>query len=273
MDTQRGRFQLSCLSNLQIKIFADGADLAEMRRLYCDPLIQGFTTNPTLMRKAGVADYERFAKDALAAVPDRPICFEVFSDDFGEMERQALQIASWGDNVFVKVPVTNTRGESATPLICRLSRLAVKLNVTALMTLDQVIAVSRALSACPAGFISVFAGRIADTGRDPLPLMRDAIEVLNNYPNLQLIWASPREILNIFQADAIGCHVITATRDILIKLPIIGKDLEGYSLETVKMFRDDAVRAGFSIGCSNSLLPRHRHYTAGYDAERPHRDT
>jgi transaldolase len=240
---------LSLLSNLKIKIFADGADLSEMCQLSRDPIIKGFTTNPTLMHNAGVSDYERFAQEVLAAIPDRPICFEVFSDDFGEMERQALKIASWGDNVFVKLPVTNTYGDSAAPLICRLSRLGIQLNITALMTLDQVIEVSRAMSLCPAGFVSVFAGRIADTGRDPVPMMRDAVEVLNDHPNLQLIWASPREILNIFQADAIGCHVITATRDILNKLSIIGKNLEEYSLETVKMFRDDAVRAGFSIDC------------------------
>lgn len=220
-----------------------------MRQLYRDPIIRGFTTNPTLMHKAGVSDYERFAKEVLAAIPDRPICFEVFSDDFGEMERQALKIASWAHNVFVKVPVTNTHGDSAAPLICRLSRLGLHLNVTALMTLDQVIEVSRAMSACPAGFVSVFAGRIADTGRDPVPVMRDAVEVLHDHPNLQLIWASPREVLNIFQADAIGCHVITATREILNKLPILGKNLEEYSLETVKMFRDDATQAGFSIDC------------------------
>ena len=249
MDTQRGRVQLSRLSNLQIKIFADGAELGQMRQLYRDPLIQGFTTNPTLMHKAGISDYERFAKDVLAVIPDRPICFEVFSDHFGEMERQALKIASWGDNVFVKVPVTNTQRQSAVSLICRLSGRGIKLNVTALMTLDQVMEVSRAMSACPAGFVSVFAGRIADTGRDPVPIMRDAVELLNHYPNLQLIWASPREVLNIFQADAIGCHVITATRDILDKLSVVGKNLDEYSLETVKMFRDDAVRAGFSIDC------------------------
>jgi transaldolase len=249
LDTQRGRFQLSRLSNLQVKIFADGAELAEMCRLYRDPIIRGFTTNPTLMHKAGISDYERFAGEVLAAIPDRPICFEVFSDDFGEMERQALKISSWGDNVFVKVPVTNTRSESARSLICRLAGRGVKLNVTALMTISQVAEVSRAMSACPAGFVSVFAGRIADTGRDPVPIMRDAVELLMDYPNLQLIWASPREVLNIFQADAIGCHVITATRDILDKLSIVGKNLDEYSLETVRMFRNDAVRAGFSIDC------------------------
>lgn len=218
-----------------------------MRSLYRDPLISGFTTNPTLMHQAGIRDYERFAKDVLSIIPDRAISFEVFSDDFEEMERQALKIASWGDNIFVKIPVTNTRGESATSLICRLSGRGVKLNITALMTLDQVIKVSRAMSACPAGYISVFAGRIADTGRDPVPIIRGALAALEDYTNLELIWASPREVLNIFQADSIGCHVITATRDILNKLHLIGKNLDQYSLETVKMFHDDAARAGFSI--------------------------
>jgi len=241
--------ELSCLSNLKVRIFADGANLAEMCDLYRNPRISGFTTNPTLMRKAGITDYERFAKDVLASIPDRPISFEVFSDEFEEMERQALKISSWGDNVFVKIPVTNTRGESAKALICRLSGRGVKLNVTALMTLNQVAEVSRAMSSGPQGYVSVFAGRIADTGRDPVPLMRDAAGILVQCGNLELIWASPREVLNVVQADEAGCHVITATRDILNKLDIIGKPLEQYSLETVKMFRDDAVEAGFSIGC------------------------
>jgi transaldolase len=220
-----------------------------MCSLYRQPFISGFTTNPTLMHKAGIADYERFAKEVVTAIPDRPISFEVFSDDFGEMERQALKIASWGANVFVKIPVTNTRGESAAPLISRLSTQHVRLNVTALMTIEQVTQVACAMCACPAGYISIFAGRIADTGRDPVPVMRDALQSLQRSPHLQLIWASPREILNIFQADALGCHVITATRDILNKLSILGKDLDKYSMETVKMFRDDAVAAGFTIDC------------------------
>jgi len=201
------------------------------------------------MRRAGITDYERFAKEVVAAIPDRPISFEVFSDEFEDMERQALKIAGWGDNVFVKVPVTNTRGESAKTLICGLSGRGVQLNVTALMTLSQVVEISRAMNSGPAGYVSVFAGRIADTGRDPIPMMREAVQILEQCGNLQLIWASPREVLNVFQADAIGCHVITATRDILDKLHIIGKPLEEYSLETVKMFRDDAVKAGFSIDC------------------------
>jgi transaldolase len=230
-----------------VKIFADGADLSDMCKLYRHPLVRGFTTNPTLMRKCGITDYEAFARETIAAIPDRPISFEVFSDDFEEMERQAIKIASWGSNVFAKIPVTNTRGESAIPLISRLSQRGVKLNVTALMTLEQVQEVSRAMAACPAGYVSVFAGRVADTGRDPVPMMRSAVELLAAYKELELIWASPRELLNVFQADAIGCHVITATNEILHKLALVGKDLNEYSLETVKMFREDAVKAGFNI--------------------------
>ncbi len=235
------------LSDLKVKLFADGADRDEICQLYRNPIIRGFTTNPTLMRKAGISEYEQFARDVLAAIPDRPISFEVFSDDFAEMERQAHKIASWGRNVFVKIPVTNTRRDSSIPLICRLSQAGVKLNTTALMTLEQVKGASRAMRHCPAGYISVFAGRIADTGRDPVPVMREAVHVLHEYPNLELIWASPRELLNVFQADAIGCHVITATNDILKKLCLVGKDLDEYSLDTVKMFRDDAVKAGFLV--------------------------
>ena len=199
------------------------------------------------MRKCGITDYEKFARETVAAIPDRPISFEVFSDEFDEMERQALKIAGWGSNVFAKIPVTNTRSEPATPLIRRLSEQGVKLNVTALMTLDQVRSVSEAMKACPAGFVSVFAGRVADTGIDPVPLMRDAVRLLAPYKQLELIWASPRELLNVFQADAVGCHVITATNDILKKLTLVGKSLEEYSLETVKMFREDAIQAGFQI--------------------------
>lgn len=238
---------LSYLDRLTVKIFADGADLADMCESYRNSLIKGFTTNPTLMRKAGISDYERFAREVLESIPDRPISFEVFSDEFREMEQQALKIASWGKNVFVKIPVTNTRGESSIPLICRLSQQNVQLNVTALMTLGQVEEVSRALKQCPAGYVSVFAGRIADTGRDPVPLMSDAVQMLAENERLELIWASPREVLNVFQADSIGCHVITATKDILAKLSLAGKDLDAYSLETVKMFRDDAIKAGFVI--------------------------
>ena len=230
-----------------MKLFADGAERGEMLRMYRNPLIRGFTTNPTLMRKAGITGYEAFARDVLTAIPDRPISLEVFSDEFGEMEQQALKIASWGDNVYVKIPVTNTRGESSSPLLRCLSKKNVRLNVTALLTLEQVGEVTEAMAACPSGYVSVFAGRIADTGRDPVPVMRRAVEILSNTPHLELIWASPRELLNVFQADQVGCHVITATNDILKKLELVGKDLSTYSLETVKMFRDDAIKAGFEL--------------------------
>ncbi len=211
------------------------------------PHIAGLTTNPTLMRKAGVSDYRAFAKDVLTAIPDKPISFEVFSDEFGQMERQANEIASWGKNVYVKIPVTNCQGESCCNLIKRLSRAGAKLNVTALLTLSQVRDVSAALADGAPGYISVFAGRVADTGRDPVPLMAAAVELLRPYPNQELIWASPRELLNIFQADAIGCHIITVTHDVLKKLELVGKDLAKYSLETVRMFHDDAKHAGYVL--------------------------
>ena len=230
-----------------MKLFADGAERGEMLRMYRNPLIRGFTTNPTLMRKAGITGYEAFARDVLTAIPDRPISLEVFSDEFGEMEQQALKIASWGDNVYVKIPVTNTRGESSSPLLRCLSKKNVKLNVTALLTVEQVDEVTEAMATCPSGYVSVFAGRIADTGRDPVPVMRQAVEILSSTPRLELIWASPRELFNVFQADQVGCHVITATNDILKKLELVGKDLSTYSLETVKMFRDDAMKAGFEL--------------------------
>jgi len=232
---------------LNVKIFADGAVKAEMLEMYRNPLIQGFTTNPTLMCKAGVCDYRAFALDILRDIPDRPISFEVFSDEFEEMERQALLIQEWGDNVNVKIPVTNTRGQSSIPLIEALSRQGVKLNITAILTLTQVMEVSRALAGGPPSFISVFAGRIADTGRDPLPIMAAAVELLRPHPQQELIWASPRELLNVIQAGAVGCHIITATVDILKKLDLIGKDLAEYSLETVQMFRNDALKAGFQL--------------------------
>ena len=218
-----------------------------MRELLESPWIQGFTTNPTLMRKAGVNDYRAFAREILAAVPGRPVSFEVVADEFPEMERQAHQIAGWGSNVYVKVPVTNTRGESACGLIERLSRDGIKLNVTALLTVRQVRDVRDALAGGPPSCISVFAGRIADTGRDPVPIMAAALELLRPHPQIELIWASPREVLNLFQADAIGCHIITATADILNKLPIVGKDLTAYSLETVQMFFHDARATGFRL--------------------------
>lgn len=234
-------------SALKVKLFADGADRAGMLEMYRNPLIRGFTTNPTLMRKAGVPDYEAFARDILRMIPDRPISLEVFSDDFGEMIRQGTRIAAWGSNVYVKIPVTNTLGESSEQVIRALAEAGVKLNVTALLTLDQVRDVSAALAGGPPACVSVFAGRVADTGRDPVPLMAAAVELLRPYPNIELIWASPRELLNLFQADAIGCHIITATNDTLAKLSLVGKDLHEYSLDTVKMFRDDAVKAGFTL--------------------------
>jgi len=233
--------------DLSVKLFADGADKAAMLELYANPLIQGFTTNPTLMRKAGITDYEAFARDMLAAIPDRPISLEVFADEFPEMERQARKITAWGDNVYVKIPVTNTRREPSLDLICRLAHSGVKLNVTALLTLDQVRQVSDALGGGAPSCVSVFAGRIADTGRDPVPLMAAAVEIVSSYPNMELIWASPRELLNIFQADSIGCHIITATPDILKKLSLVGKNLHDYSLDTVKMFYDDALKSGFAL--------------------------
>jgi len=235
------------ISELKLKLFADGADRADILRMYANPLICGFTTNPTLMRKAGLTDYECFARDILAAIPDRPISFEVFSDEFDEMNRQARRIASWGNQVNVKIPVTNTRGESSAPLIRCLAQAGIRLNVTALLMLDQVREVAAAMEGCAAGYVSVFAGRIADTGRDPVPIMAEAVRLLAPNPSLELIWASPRELLNIFQAEEVGCHIITATTDILKKLPLIGKDLAEYSLETVKMFRDDASAAGLEL--------------------------
>ena len=235
------------LKDLGIKVFADGADLPGMLEMYAKPWIQGFTTNPTLMRKAGIADYEAFAKEVINAIPDRPLSFEVFSDDFLEMERQALKISSWGGNVYVKIPVTNTKGESACPLIRRLADAGVRQNVTALMTLAQVRDVATALAQGPSAYVSVFAGRIADTGRDPLPLMAAAVEMLRPYPQLELIWASPRELLNICQAATVGCHIITVTNDILKKLNGLDKDLTEYSLDTVKMFYNDAQTAGFRL--------------------------
>ena len=238
---------MKTLTALNVKIFADGADRAGMLEMYRSPLVKGFTTNPTLMRKAGVPDYQAFARDILRAIPDRPISFEVFSDEFHEMERQGREIATWGDNVYVKIPVTNTLGESSAKVIRSLARAGVKVNVTALLTLDQVRDVSAALAGGPPACVSVFAGRAADTGRDPVPLMAAAVELLRSYPNIELIWASPRELLNIFQADAIGCHIITATNDILAKLHLVGKDLHEYSLDTVKMFREDAMKAGFTL--------------------------
>jgi transaldolase len=233
--------------NLKVRLFADGADKPTMIQMYRDPRIQGFTTNPTLMHKAGITDYEGFARDIVKSIPDRSISLEVFADDWENMERQALKIATWGDHVYVKIPVTNTRREPALDLIGRLTNAGVKLNVTALLTLAQVRDVAAALKGGAAAYVSVFAGRIADTGRDPVPMMAAAVKILAANPGVELIWASPRELLNVFQADAVGCHIITATSDILKKLDLIGKDLDDFSLDTVKMFHADALKSGFVL--------------------------
>lgn len=238
---------MKTLAELKVKIFADGADQESMVALYRNPLIKGFTTNPTLMRKAGITDYRGFAQRILEVITDRPISLEVFSDDFDEMERQAREIASWGSNLYVKIPVTDTRGRKSTELVRTLAHDGLKLNVTAITTLEQVKEVAAAMANGPGGFVSLFAGRIADTGRDPVPIVNAAVNVLRPYPNLELIWASPRELLNIFHADEAGCHIITVSHDLFTKLPLIGKDLGHYSLETVKMFREDAVRAGYRL--------------------------
>jgi transaldolase len=235
------------LSDLKIKLFADGANVAQILQAYANPLIKGFTTNPTLMRSAGVSDYEGFARKVLESVTEKPISFEVFADEFCEMERQAHKIASWGGNVYVKIPVTNTRRESSVDLVRRLSHSGVKVNVTAVLTLDQVRVAAGALAGGAPSVISVFAGRIADTGRDPGPIMAAAVDLVRPDPNIELIWASPRELLNIFQADAVGCHIITATDSVLGKLGIVGKNLDDYSLETVVMFHTDAARSGYDL--------------------------
>ena len=235
------------VNDLRIKIFADGADLAGMLKLAERPYIKGFTTNPTLMRKAGIVDYEAFAKQVLEKITDRPISFEVFSDDFVDMERQARRIVTWGSNIYIKIPVTNTRRESAAALISHLSHDGLKLNVTALMTVEQVRTVGAALQGGAPAVVSVFAGRMADTGCDPLPIMEESLAILKDCPGAELLWASPREVLNIVQADRMGCDIITVTGDILGKLTLLGKDLDTYSLETVKMFYDDAHAAGFVL--------------------------
>ena len=235
------------VASLKVKIFADGATLESMLALAQKPFVSGFTTNPTLMRQAGIADYRAFAHEVLKAIPDRPISFEVFADEFPEMERQAREIASWGKNVYVKIPVSTTRAEPSYDLIRRLAQDGLQLNVTALMTLGQVREVSQALGDHAPACVSVFAGRIADTGRDPLPLMAAAVELLRPYPRQELIWASPRELLNVFQADQVGCQIITVTPDVLKKLSLVGKDLDEFSLDTVKMFHDDGKAAGFKL--------------------------
>lgn len=251
MTTQK----IPTLAELTIKIFADGAEKEGILHMAAKSYIQGFTTNPTLMRKAGIVDYEEFAKEILQHIAERPISFEVFSDEFSEMEQQALKIAGWGENVYVKIPITNTRRESSRDLVERLAEKGVKLNITAVMTPLQVEEIVPALEGSPSSYISVFAGRIADTGRDPLPIMRDCLEQLRPHPSLKLIWASPRELLNIFQANDIGCHIITVTNDILKKLDGIGKDLSDFSLDTVKMFYRDAQAANYRIRTGVVLVP------------------
>jgi len=238
---------MNALDNLKVKIYADGADRDGMLEMYAKPYIQGFTTNPTLMKKAGISDYKAFAQEILQAIPDRPISFEVFADEFIDMERQALEIKTWGENVYVKIPVSNTRQEMAYDLIERLSGAGVHLNVTAMLTLEQVQNVADALKDGPNSIVSVFAGRIADTGLDPVPVMQKALTLLEVAPKAELLWASPREVLNIYQADNIGCQIITATNDLIRKLALGGKDLAEYSLDTVQMFYDDAQSAGYML--------------------------
>jgi transaldolase len=235
------------INNLKVKIFADGANKQDMLEMNSKSFIKGLTTNPTLMKKEGITNYREFCKDILLTIKEKPISFEVFSDDFREMERQAIEISSWGINVFVKIPITNTKQEPCYEVVEKLSKLGIKLNITAIMTLSQVKKIVSFLQPNVPNYISVFAGRIADTGIDPEPLMAEAVEILKLVPASELIWASPRELLNIFQADRIGCHIITVTNDILKKLNLIDYDLEKYSLDTVKMFYSDAVDAGFKL--------------------------
>lgn len=235
------------ISQLKVKIFADGADLQSIRMLYAQPFVKGFTTNPTLMRQAGVSNYKSFALEVLLAVPDRPVSFEVFADDIPSMEAQAYEIASWGENVIVKIPITNTNGESTANLVKRLSDKGVVCNITAIFTLAQVQGIVDVLNPDTPAIISVFAGRIADTGVDPVPLMREAVRIASIKPKAEVLWASPRELLNIFHANEVGCHIITVTHDVLKKLSGVGKDLTTFSLETVSMFYNDAKTAGYTI--------------------------
>jgi len=235
------------IEDLKIKIFADGADLNGMLEMHEKPYIKGLTTNPTLMRKAGIADYKSFAIEVLSQIREKPISFEVFSDELAEMKRQAMEISGWGENVYVKIPITNTVGESTADVVDYLVQKNVKVNVTALMTTEQVIQIAKVLDSAVPSYVSVFAGRIADTGRDPESIMVESLEALRNLAKTELIWASPRELLNIFQAERIGCHIITATNDILQKTKLIGYDLNAYSLDTVKMFKNDAATAGYKI--------------------------
>jgi transaldolase len=235
-------------SELRVKVFADGANLEKIRELAADPLIQGFTTNPTLMRKAGVTDYLAFAREALEIVGDRPISFEVFTDDFAEMGREARILTALGDSVYVKIPVTDTQGNSAADLVSELSGEGIKLNVTGLFTIDQVETISEALADGVPACISLFAGRIADAGIEPVPMVEQAVAAIADQRGQELIWASPREVLNIVQADRAGCHIITVTHDLLAKLNLLGKDLTEFSLDTVKMFHRDAMDAGYQLG-------------------------
>ena len=235
------------LAELKIKLFADGADKTQILRFYANPLIRGFTTNPTLMRSAGVKNYEAFAREILDVIRDRPISFEVFADNFGEMERQARKIAAWGENVYVKIPISNTKRQSSMELAGQLAHSGVKVNITAVLTLDQVRAAANALTGGSPGIISIFAGRIADTGRDPVPTVAAAVDLVSAYSDIELIWASPRELLNIFQANDAGCHIITVPETILAKLETVGKDLDEFSLETVAMFHNDAARSGYQL--------------------------
>jgi transaldolase len=235
------------IENLKIKIFADGADLNGMLEMHEKPYIKGLTTNPTLMRKAGIANYKSFALEVLSQIKEKPISFEVFSDELAEMKRQAMEISGWGENVYVKIPITNTLGESTADVVDYLVQQDVKVNVTALMTTEQVVEIAKVLDSAVPSYVSVFAGRIADTGRDPESIMVESLEALRNLAKTELIWASPRELLNVFQAERIGCHIITATNDILQKIKLIGYDLNEYSLDTVKMFKNDAASAGYKI--------------------------
>lgn len=238
---------INSIDQFKVKIFADGADKAGMLEMYSKPFIKGLTTNPTLMKKAGISNYAAFCKEILQEIKDKPLSFEVFSDDFSDMDRQAQEIASWGENVYVKIPITNTKRETCYALVKKLAQSGIKLNVTAMMTLDQVRAVSQVLNPAIPSYVSVFAGRIADTGVDPVPLMTEAVNILRPNSNAELIWASPRELLNVFQANQVGCHVITVTNDVLKKLSLVGYDLDEYSLDTVKMFHQDAIQAGYSL--------------------------
>jgi transaldolase len=235
------------LSTARVKVFADGPDLSQLEKISDQSHIRGITTNPTLLRKANVSNYEAFARQLLGVIRDRPVSFEVIADEFDQMERQARKIAGWADNVYVKIPATNTRGEPSAELVRRLSHSGVKINTTALLTLDQVRQMAAALDGGAPAFVSVFAGRVADTGVDPVPMMAEAVELLRAQTNVELIWASPRELLNLFHAEACGCHIITMTSDLLDKLSLIGKDLAAYSAETVGMLYGDAVQAGYEL--------------------------